>query len=744
MLEQTTAAEQAAEFLDASYGEREGRAVVILRGPSGELTDRHWFGWPEQRAQMLEYIERHRHKDVYTCDGLYRVDRAIKRNVKSLTRIQCDADAFDVEKFLLPPSEIVTTSEGRTHCHWDITDTEDPDVIEPLAHSVSVAHPKDENGVDHGWSRAKIIRVPGTTNTKYDPPQPVTSVKTGAVYTVAEFAAAYPPVAHAEEVFREMGELPSRTEAMKSLRYTVKLGELLDKQHAVAVDRSNALFLLQNELFRAGASDEAVFVLTKDHPFNKFRTEALLWEDIQRARSKAGGVPEEEEDAPEAEPITTTVEPPELPKELDFLTLEEKDGLKPTFVSEYVSWASQKTDANPEYHVAGAFTLLSAIFSDHGHAPVNFSTRGLPLNLWFMVLGPTTISRKTTALSLMLDMLDELQDDEGVYKYMLGSDFTGEGLSNALLDRANRSALVHKDEFHGLLHEMEQKAYQAGLKETLTALYDGRVSGRLRASGEAKMKRSVRASFVLWAMGTTGKVAEAMNIEDFESGFLARFLYVVGHAPKDTAARKNLYRLTQPDRNEVETGDRVMSDMIDRLSRARDHWEGFHPLGSPTHPVPCTPEAWDRLNRFIEDVMDAAEGQERHEVIKAAADRMTKNILKAATLLAMFDCADEVQIWHMLAAISYGARWFEHMVFMANAISASGFRRKQRDVLRYIAEAGGVVTRQQVNRKFRDWPRGELGNVLGFLTEDTGWLLLADGKRYELTDEGAKEERTAA
>jgi hypothetical protein len=745
MLEQADATAIAAEFLDARFQEREGRAVVVLRGPSGELTSRRWFGWPEQRPKMLEYIERHRHEDVYTSDALFKVDRAAKQTVKSLTSVQCDADAFDVSKFRLEPSEIVTTSEGRTHAHWDIIGTEDPDVIEPLAHSVSVAHPKAEDGVDFGWSRAKLIRIPGTTNTKYTPHQTVTSAKTGAVYTVEEFAAAYPPVAPvavAEYALRDLGKLPTRVEALKSLRASVKLMELLDKTHTMGMDPSKGRFLLENELFRCGASDEAVFVLLSDHPFRSKKDDNNLWQDILRARAKFEQAPAEaEEDAPEDGQIETTVEPPELPKELDFLTQEEKDGLPQTFVSEYVSWASQKTDANPEYHTAAAFTLLSTVFGDHGNAPVPFSTRGLPLNLWFMILGPTTVSRKTTALHLLLDMLDELQDEDGQYKYSLGADFTGEGLTNVLLDRENRSALVHKDEFHGLLAEMEQKAYQSGLKETLTALYDGRVSGKLRSTGEAKMKKPVRAAFVLWAMGTTRNVSEAMNVEDFQSGFLARFLYVVGHAPKST---KGLYTLRQPSADEVTTGDSVMLDMIDRLKRARGHWDGFHQPGAPTHPVPCTVEAWDRLNAFIEDVMEAAEGQERHEIIKAASDRMTKNILKAATLLAMFDCADEVQIWHMRAAISYGAKWFEHMVFMANAITASGFRRRQKDVLRYVEEQGGEVTRQALSRKFRDWPRGELSNVLQFLTDDTGWLHLGEGnKKFILTDEGNKEARAA-
>lgn len=741
--------EQAAEFLDARYGEREGRAVVVLRGASGELTDRRWFGWPEQRGKMLEYIARHRTEDVYTSDALFKSDRATKQHVKSLTAIQCDADAFDPALFRLEPSEIVTTSEGRTHAHWDIIDCEDPDRIEPLAHSVSVAHPKTADGVDYGWSRAKLIRVPGTTNTKYDPHFTVSSVKTGAVYTIAEFAAAYPPVAALavpEYDLRERGQLPTRAEALKSIRASMKLMELLDKQHTIGMDPSKGRFLLENELFRCGATDEAVYVLLSDHPFRSNKTEANLWQDILRARAKyeqGAAAPEPEEDAPEVGQIETTVEPPELPKELDFLTAEEKEQVQENFVSEYVTWASQKTDANPEYHIAAAFTLLSAVFGDHGNAPVSFNTRGLPLNLWFMVIGPTTVSRKTTALHLMLDMLDELQDEEGQYKYSLGADFTGEGLTNALLDRPNRASLVYKDEFHGLLSEMEQKAYQSGLKETLTALYDGRVSGKLRSTGEAKMKKSVRGAFVLWAMGTPEKLSEAMNVEDFQSGFLARFLYVVGHAPKDT---KGLYRLDRPSHREIESGDPVMKDLLDRLERAREHWELQKPgLDAPTIPVPCTEAAWTRLNAFIDDVMEAAEGQERHEVIKAASDRMTKNILKAATLLAMFDCADEVQIWHMLAAISYGARWFEHMVFMANAISASGFRRRQKDVLRYIAEAGGSVTRQAVHRKFRDWPRGELSNVVNFLMEDAGWIDLDETKkRFELTDEGVKEERSAA
>jgi hypothetical protein len=467
--------------------------------------------------------------------------------------------------------------------------------------------------------------------------------------------------------------------------------QLLNKKDASGVDRSDALFLLEQELFRCGATDEVAFVIAKDHPFNKFEADGKynadekLWEDIQRARHKSElGVPAEP-DTVEVQDAQVTVEPTKKHQMVDFLTAEEKDHMASTFVDDYVEWARSKTDAAHEYHVAGAFTLLSTIFSDYGHAIPKFGR--LPLNLWFMVLGSTTRSRKSTTKDMMLRFIEALGDEEN-YRYDLGSDFTAEALDNALLDRPNRSALLNRDEFQGLLAEMRSKAYMSGMSQKMTDIYGGKVSGKLRATGEQKRRASVNTSLVLYVMGIKDQVAEVLSEDDFQSGFLTRFIYVMAEAPKRTPESDYLQ---QADLSEVKQGDPVFTELLQRLETAREHWDSFVEVDGPTQAVPCAPDAWARLNKFIVDVLDSAEGHEKAGIIEASSQRLTLSILKSATLLAMFDCCDVVELPHMLAAINYCSTWFVHMVEMANAVSSSLWRKKQKAIEDLLLSKGGEV-----------------------------------------------------
>ena len=707
-----------AEFLDFLWDGIKGMAVAATTNDKGDPANQRFFEWPEQREQLLDHLAKQADRDVYTSDTLFKTTNARKRSAKATRCVQADADTFNIEDALLPPSAIVHTSEGHTHLHWYIEDCTDPALLEPLAHSVSATHDKGTTGLDNGWAINKLVRVPGTTNTGYSTPghkkyipgaKPfkVSYELTGQTYTLAEFAAAYPPVEVAVDQFKEMGTLPSMGEALGSLKASQSLMQILTKTTVGNVDRSDALFLLENELFRSGASDEAAFVICLSHPFNKFaadgknNSEELLWADILRARAKSElGDTEETEDYE----VVATIEPAIKDKSVDFLTAAEKEAMPTTFISEYVAWASSKTDAAPEYHVAAAWMILSTVFSDFGHAVPKFGK--LSLNLWFMVLGETTRSRKSTTRALGMSFIKALAvvpdpDDEDAieYNYDLGSDFTPEALDNELLKRPNRSALLHRDEAQGWIQEMDKKAYMAGAKGKMTELYDGHVSGKLRATGDQNRRGSVDVSLTLFLMGIASQVADYLTQDDFRSGFLTRFIYVEAEPPPRSA--KSDY-LEQADIREVKQGDEVFTAMVKQIEASRQHWEDFTPSpDAPTVPVPCVPEAWKRLNKYITDVLDAAEGHQRHQIIEAASDRLTKSILKAATLLAMLDRCDEVQVEHMLVAINYSSSWFGHMVNMANRISESGWARSQKQVEEFLLMKGGTVKWEMVYRHFR-------------------------------------------
>lgn len=701
------------EFLDFVWGAQDGYADIARMGEEGELNNHKWFEWPIQKEELLAYVEKYSHEDIYYTPVLFKAPQRRRSAVKTAQVVYGDADLFKPDNLHATPSCIVHTSADKTHVLWAVEDTNDVATLEGLAHSVSLEHPKATTGYDNGWSATKLLRVPGTKNLKYEGKEfDVTVEYTGITYTVKEFTESYalvPELIFDPKPFPEE-DLPSYTSALSSIPSSSALEDLLRRRFSKGGSGSEALYLLHNEVFRLGAQagleaddvDKIAYVIAEKSPLNKWKRDKvsgaskLLWDDIQRARAKYGNPIEGDERDDTDENVVITVAPKPKPKGADFLTQYEKENLPRTFVDDYLAWATSKTDAAHEYHVAGAFTILSTVFADFGHALPKWGP--LPLNLWFMVLGSTTLSRKSTTKHLMLQMIEALENE--AYQYDLGSKFTAEGLDEALRRNANRSALLHRDEIQAFMKEADAKPYLQGVKGELTELYDGKVSGKLRASGEKseQQRKGARVALVLFTMGIEKQLAEYLTLEDFQSGFLTRFIYVRADAPIRT---KQSDYVKQADPYEVKKGDPVFDAMKERMLEAREHWEGWADPADKTIPVLCTAEAWERWNRFITEALDAAQGTERSEVVEAAASRLSNSVLKAATLLAMWDMHDEVGLKHMLAAINYCGSWYEHMVGMANKISASTWKRRQDQLTDFIDEHGGEVNWKAAYRHFK-------------------------------------------
>lgn len=697
------------EFFELVFGDSEGMLCLALLDENRNPTHQHFLAWPSQVEEAMDYIAEHADKDIYFCPTLFRAPNARRSSVRSTRVVYGDADTCPVDTLHTAPSIVVATSEEKTHVYWILEDSTDPALAEALAHGVSNAHPKKLTGFDNGWAANKLLRVPGSTNTNYsDPasekyiegaePFKVTAEFDGSVFLVEDFEKFYPRAEVQDTLSKEMGELPSYSEALNSLSHTsADLMRLINKRYDKNSVGSEALFLLQQELFRLGASDEACFVICKKSGLNKFerdgRTNAdeLLWGDVLRARSKSD-MEFREVDADKNVKITVQAQPKH--KSIDFLSKEEKSSLPKTFIDEYVEWAASKTDAAREYHVAGAFTILSTIFSDFGHAVPKFGR--LPLNLWFMVLGDTTRSRKSTTRSQMLKTLHALQDEED-YHYDLGSDFTGEGLTTQLLTRANRSSLVHLDEVQDFIDSLDKKSYLSGLRGQMTELYDGHVNGKLRASGTTKAQSSANIALTMYMMGIREAVADVLTVKDFQSGFLTRFIYVEAEPPPRTAESDAIEQADSTERIK----DFVFDNFVLKLEEARDHWEIFAGGSSPTVPVPCADDAWVRLNKFIRDVMDEAEGTDKSGIIEAASQRLTLSILKAATLIAMSECREQVEMCDMLSAINYCGQWFTHLVNMSKKVSESGWTRRLRELEEYVISYGGSVEWEKAYRHFK-------------------------------------------
>lgn len=722
---------QPSEFIPAVLGDGAGYATIVTKDSKGVPTVQKFFSYPDEAEDMIAYAERFSEEDVYFSPILYYEERRIRENAKGVSVVYADADTCNPKNFRLQPSISVETSKDRWHTYWVLDIEADPQRVANIAKKIAYAH-RDQGCDVSGWNPTKLLRVAGTSNLKYTESFRVTATHTGEVYTIDEIEKAYEDVQ--VESVPELANLPMPEQTPELIKVLSKIAsnrELLSlymEEPSPNADMSKMLWRLELELFRQGLTAEEVFTVAKNAKCNKYHhpsrpkrldADGDLWREVQRAQQSFSQ--------------TQTIEPLEdnsadFEKKIDFLTASER-GLvasTPTFVDKYCAWTKKKTDGAIEYQVAGAFTILSAAFSDIGAAAPKYGKMGL--NLWFMLLGETTRSRKSTSRSLMLKMLTAYERLVG-YQIDIGSNATGEALVKHLAGRDKMTSLFHRDEVQGMFKEFVTKTYMAAAADQYTELYDGKVPVMLRSTGantgiKALQTDRAETNFIMYLMGITSKVAEILTVDYFRSGFLARFIYVVADAPERTRESEDLQQAT-------EYANFVQDDEMEKL--VREIYESavwWQKKGGPfPRPIFMSQEALDRFNQFKWEMGDYTSGHPNEESIEPSRQRLALSVWKIAVLLAMHDRSETVELVHVLIAIHYSEGWFTNLVRMAGAISASEWQREVDSLENLIATRGGRIRYEEAFKKFGDKKKREFDDMIESLHSQARINVVFEGNK---------------
>jgi len=215
---------------------------------------------------------------------------------------------------------------------------------------------------------------------------------------------------------------------------------------------------------------------------------------------------------------------------------------KEHFISQYIGCGTELSDAYPEYFLAGALNLLSTA-ADRG-IRIDLTPKAFYTNLWFMLVGKSTVSRKTTAINLN----SVIMNFAGLEDKLTADDATPEAFIDELKDNAKAS--IHKDEF-GLFLAKARRKYQSGIDALLSKLYDSPDHYKRRLRKETIELKNVYIS--LLGGFVPEQIAQYALPEDIQSGFFPRMLFVFPERPKQ---RKKHRILTVGDEEkEKELGD---------------------------------------------------------------------------------------------------------------------------------------------------------------------------------------------
>lgn len=707
-------------FFDATYGESKGYAILVTMGDSDSPDSARPFEWPKDRDFMVKYSGLRASEDLYYSTSLSATEDRSAETATVTHTVYADGDTCPPEALRLPPTRVVETSPGHWHYNWDLDEEVTAQEASDASRRIAYAH--RDQGMDLGFARSKLLRVPGTSNTKYGEPVPVTIEWSDNVYTLDTINDVYGDIELAPQVVTN-NLIPE----VVSPQRMAELEEELDRAglSALYLERphegqswSERLFKLELELFRLGWTPQEVFSVAKESAANKFDPEnaggltqqgvkipkrndpeGYLWRDVQRAMGEWELTKDIRVDNTG---LTKVIVRP------DFLSIDERKYVleHPSFIDEYTEWVAKRTDAAETYQRSLAWLLLSTIYGGRGYIPLRWNPR-TDLNLWMLLLGDTTSTRKSTSKSFFLRAVHAYEDQTGE-KLDIGSESTPEALVKVLGERDGRVSVLHKDEVVGMFKDLFLKSYMSGAVETMTELYDGTVPVVLRATkGQGNDKRA-RTVFNFLGVGIRKSSAETLTKSHFESGFLARMLWSVADPkPRQEGSEDLEYA------DEMTAADRAMFDaeIVELLHPFFTNIRKF-PASSPQE-IRMDAAAQKRYNKWAEQGMKLAESYGDDGILVPSFQRMKTSIIKAASLLAMHDGTTTPTLKHLLPTLAQAELWFADMVRMAAEVSSSDFERRCDDIEGYIKSGkDGKQLEANTRKRFAKYKPAEFDEIV--------------------------------
>jgi P4 family phage/plasmid primase-like protien len=266
-----TALYKAQDLWHHVFGDERGLLAICHTDAPNFRTQ--FFNYPTAADKAAEWTLEKAQKghEVYFCAHLLTDPRRIKENATAIHTLWGDLDGAQVPEGEIEPTAVIQSSPGRYHCYWRLADPIPPRAAELLNKRLAAAIGADPSGFD----LTQLLRVPGTTNYKYEG-QPVVGIQdldATHAYSAGDLNRILPPLpelasknghTHVDEGSSPPVELGP--EALKVWR-----GEKPKAKDTGEVDRSASLMKIGRVLYDAGAAGRVVTEALKE------RDRALGW-----------------------------------------------------------------------------------------------------------------------------------------------------------------------------------------------------------------------------------------------------------------------------------------------------------------------------------------------------------------------------------------------------------------------------------------------------------------------------------
>ena len=638
-------------FFELLFGDTVGFVNIFTtdpKAPKSAVKDRY-FEWPKESLKLENYILAQEVKhNVYFCVSLLRQQERKKKHCLPTDLVWADLDNVNPDSLTkLPPAIVLQSSPGRWQAFWRLTTKVESFDAERYSRRIAYAVDADKSG----WDAVQLLRVPLTKNFKYHPTTPISLEKAvKAKVDISLLESIY--VAAPEEQVALERPIPSDG-SLEVNDIIAQYSSTLDLSRFTTLytyepehdeDWSKLLWSLEVMCFRAGMSSEEVFIVAREAACNKFARDGRpvehLWKDVLKAAESYSDLP--------------------VPKELLEMPKLVDEPASETFIDDYKSWACDATDAIAEFHELSAFIVLSTITAASLRLETSWGT--LAPNLWGLILGDSTVTRKSTAMKMAVDMLTNLEPE-----LILATDGSVEGLLTGMSTRPNKVSMFFRDEVSGLFDSINKKDYLSSMPETLAHLYDvPPVYSRLLRKEVIRIESP---AFVFFGGGITERVYQNVSESWIESGFLPRFMIVSGEFDKS-----RMVPTGPPTESTLKKKSKILETLTDLYENYASEVQvklGGKLAGSvmmqPRIVAALTNDAWAKYQE-IENLLTVTgyESPIRNTALPTL-DRMARSILKMGMILAAtrqepLDNHIMVEESDIINAAWYAQNWGRHSV----------------------------------------------------------------------------------
>jgi hypothetical protein len=681
-------------FFEYLFRYDEGYLVLATTRPPAkrDTFNERFFAWPSEKESAVEFIDSvTMTHNVYFCVNIMSAKKRVKANAIPQNLVWADLDACRPDQLEHPPQCVIESSPHRYQAIWRLDHKIDPTIAEN--YSKRLAYFYANLGVDKsGWDNTQLLRVPGTYNYKYQMEEPP-SVRLLAKIELAIPSSTFdllPQPDGTSDVpdikLPNVENLPSADMIIYRYQEQLRHKELATifaryyTEEPVS-DWSGALWRLLLLCFELGMTAEEVYVIAKNAKCNKYerdgRPDSHLWREIIKAELEQKSL----------EVLLSDHKSLVMPA---LLSAKEESLLKPTIIDDYMEWAKDVTDAVPDFHEISCSIVMSALMATTVRLPRSRGQSIVP-NLWAMILGETSLTRKTTAMDMAMDFVMDVDRD-----LILASDATAEGLMASLALRPKMVSIFYRDEVTGFFDAINRKEYLASLPEMMTKMYD------VPKYMVRKLRRESfvvsEPIFIFFGGGVPNKMFSLIEESYFASGFIPRFLIMRGH--QDTANLK--FGVDPPAGEKTDKRTDLLSTFRSYYNMYTDQQvtvelhDGQKMISTPDIMVSFPPAFYERAALMEQQLTEAASDSSESDKALPMFTRMFTSMIKLSMLFAASrqepkDYKIEGTLDDLLNAAYYIQKWGKHAVDLIQNSGITSDESKTIAVYKMVEKRPGIM-----------------------------------------------------